>query len=130
MEKLICALIFGEAKTSKKAEQIATSYYKNCPYTKFVATRGNQLFAALFLPQEHSWWIEYVEKNPKNTVGLEKAKVTITDNVYYPKTLKMRIPKKPQDISPCGSNCKNCPLYGKCPGCPATIFYKHSSRDL
>ena len=127
MEKLTCALVFGEAKTRKKAEHIAKSYYRNCPYTKFVATKGNQLFATLFLPEEHSWWIEYVEENPKDTVGLEKARVTIVDNIYYPEKLKMRLPKKPQDISPCGSNCKNCPLYGKCSGCPATIFYKHSS---
>jgi len=49
MEKLICALVFGEANTRKRAEHIAKSYYKNCP------------------------------------------------------------------------------LYGKCPGCPATIFYKPST---
>lgn len=110
-ERLVCALLFGEAKTRKKVEHIAKSYYKNCPYTQFVATRENRLFATFVLPERHRWWVEYLEENPKETIGLEKAEVTIVDNVYCPEQLKMRLPEKPQKISPCESNCKNCPLW-------------------
>lgn len=123
-EKLICALLVGEAETEEKAKQIARSY-ENCPYIKLIATKENQLFATFFLPKRQRWWIEYVEKKPRETFGLKKAEVTIVDAVQYPRKLKMGLPEKPQQISPCGSNCAICPAYEKCLGCPATIFYKH-----
>jgi len=126
-EKLICALLFGEAETGKKAEQIAESY-ENCPYIHLMATKGNQLFATFFLPEKQRWWIEYVEKKPRQTFGLEKAKVTFASNVQYPRQLKMRLPEKPQETSPCGSNCRTCPAYNRCLCCPATTFYKNAQR--
>jgi len=127
-EKLICALLNGEAKTEKKAKQVAESYL-NCPYINLMATKENQLFATFFLPEKQRWWIEYIEKKPRKTFGLEKAKVTIVDDVQYPRQLKMQLPSKPQKISPCGANCRACPAYEKCLCCPATIFYKHAQHN-
>ena len=127
-EKLICALLFGEAETESKAKHIARSY-QNCPYINLMATKENQLFAAFFLPEKQRWWIEYVEKKPRETFGLEKAKVTIVDDTQYPTKLKMQRPKKPQEISPCGANCGTCPANEKCLCCPATIFYKHAQHN-
>lgn len=126
-EKLICALLFGEADTENEAKRIA-GCYENCPYVTFMATKERQLFATFFLPRRQRWWIEYVEKNPRTTFGLDKAKVTIVDDVQYPKQLKMRLPKKPQQSSPCGANCGTCPAYEKCLCCPATTFYKHQKQ--
>jgi len=122
-DRLICALLFGKAENEKRVEQIAESY-KDCPYINLMATEDNRLFAIFFLPERQRWWIEYVEKRPKETFGLKKARVTIADVVQYPKKLKMRLPKKPQKISPCGANCETCPAYEKCLGCPATIYYR------
>lgn len=127
-ENLICALLVGEAETQKKAEHIARSY-ENCPYINLIATKENQLFATFFLPERQRWWIEYVERKPRETFGLEKAKVTIVDGVQYPKQLKMRLRRKSRKISPCGTNCRTCPAYEKCLGCPATIFYKHAQHN-
>lgn len=127
-EKLICALLAGKAETEKKVRHIARSY-ENCPYIKLMATKENILFATFFLPEKQRWWIEYIEKKPRKTFGLKEAKVTIVDVVQYPKQLKMRLPKKPQKISPCGSNCAICPAYEKCLGCPATVFYKHAQHN-
>jgi len=124
-EKLICALLFGEAETEEKAKQIAKSY-QNCPYINLMVTKQNQLFATFFLPEKQRWWIEYVEKKPTETFGLKKAEVTIVDDVQYPEQLRMRLPKEPQKISPCGADCGICPAYEKCLCCPATIFYKHT----
>jgi len=123
-KKLICALLVGEAETKEKAKQIAESY-QNCPYIRLMSTKEKQMFATFFLPEKQRWWIEYIEKKPKQTFGLEKAKVTFVDNVQYPQKLKMRLPKTPQKISPCGANCEGCPANEKCLCCPATIFYKH-----
>ena len=124
-EKLMCALLFGEAETEKKAKHIAKSY-ENCPYINLIATKENQLFATFFLPEKQRWWIEYIEKKPRETFGMEKARVTMVDTVQHPKQLKIRLPKKLQKFSPCGSNCGICPAYEKCLGCPATILYKRA----
>lgn len=118
------ALLFGEAETSDKAQQIAKRY-RNCPYVNFMATNEDRVFTVFVLPKRQRWWIEYVEKKPRETLGLERAKVTLADQVQSPEQLKTRLPEKPQDISPCGTNCGACPSYEKCLGCPATRFYKH-----
>ena len=119
----------GEAKGNATARKIAKSY-RNCPYVCFMATREKELFAAFFLPEEQRWWIEYVEKKPEETFGLEKAKVTFMDIVNYPNKLRMRLPKRKGKISPCGSDCGSDPLYekGRCLGCPATVYYKHKHQ--
>lgn len=126
MQKLICAFLLGEAKGNAAARKIAESY-RNCPYVYFMATREKILFTAFFLPEEQRWWIEYVEKKPRETFGLEKAKVTFMGIVNYPNKLRMRLPKRKDKISPCGSDCGADPVYkkGRCLGCPATVYYKH-----
>jgi hypothetical protein len=124
-EKLICALLFGEAETKLKVEQIAESY-QSCPYIHLMATKGKRLFATLFLPERQRWWAEYIEKNPRKTFGLERAKVTFPDNIQYPEQLTMRLPKKPLETSPCGAQCKTCPANDKCLCCPATIYRKYN----
>lgn len=108
-EKLICALLFGEAEAEKTAKHIARCY-EDCPYVSLMATKGRQLFATFFLPRRQIWWIEYVEKKPRTTFRLKKAKVTIVDDVQYPKELKMRLAKKPQNSSPCGATAQHAPL--------------------
>lgn len=125
-QKLMCAFFVGEAENKEKTREIAESY-RNCPYIRIMATKGSQIFATFFLPTKQRWWIEYIEKKPKETFGLEKAEVTFVDDVQYPKQLKMRLPKKPLEISPCGSSCGKCSSYETCLGCPATVFYKHRS---
>lgn len=125
-EKLACALFFGEAKTDDKAEKIAISY-RNCPYIHLMATKKKKVFATFFLPEKQRWWIEYVEKSPKTTFGLEKAKVTFVDQVQHPQHQSMRLPEKAQESSPCGATCGTCSANDRCLCCPATIFYKHPS---
>ena len=124
-EGLICALLAGEADTEEKAEGIAKTY-GSCPYVSLMATKENKLFATFFLPEKQRWWIEYAGRKPRKTFGLEKADVTIVDEVQYPKEVKQKLPKIPQKTSPCGANCGNCPAYEKCLGCPATVFHKRS----
>lgn len=126
-EKLICASLFGEAETEKLVKEIASSY-KNCPYVNIMTTSGKELYAIFFLPVRQKWWIEYIEKNPQKTFKLKKAKVTFLNSVYHPKKLKLRIPENLNEVSPCGSNCNECPNSDKCTCCPATIFYKRMAK--
>ncbi|MFX0104411.1 MAG: hypothetical protein ACFE75_02835 [Candidatus Hodarchaeota archaeon] len=88
----------------------------------------NQSYAMFFLPRNQKWWIEYIEKNPSETFGFKKAKVIFLENVYYPEKLKLRIPEKLTNISPCGASCKECPSMTECSCCPATILYKKSNQ--
>jgi len=90
-----------------------------------MTTVDDQLYAIFFLPRRQKWWIEDIEKHPSDTFGFKNAKVTFLENVSYPKKLKLRIPEKLTNISPCGANCKECPYMTKCSCCPATIFYKN-----
>lgn len=79
-----------------------------------MTTVDNQLYAVFFLPRRQKWWIEYIEKHPSDTFGFKNAKITFLENVYCPKKLKLRIPEKLTNISPCGANCKKCPSKDKC----------------
>lgn len=89
-----------------------------------MTTLDNQLYAVFFLPRRQKWWIEYIETHPLDTFGLKKAKVTFLENVFYPKNLKLRIPKTLTKLSPCRANCIECPSTDICSCCPATVYYK------
>jgi hypothetical protein len=124
MEKLIPAFLEGEAKSVEKANKIAESY-ENCPYVAFMATTEKHVYIIYFLPEKQKWWVEFIEKKPQNTLGLEKAKLIFPQKIFFPKKTKMRLPKEKTEIAPCGSaECPTCPSYEKCLCCPATIHFK------
>ncbi|NIO37740.1 hypothetical protein GTO27_08565 [Candidatus Bathyarchaeota archaeon] len=87
-EKSICALLSGVAKTGERAKHLAESY-KSCPYVNFIATKEDELYATYFLPERQKWWSETIEERPRETIGLEKVKITIVESVHYPNQLKM-----------------------------------------
>lgn len=122
---LIGALLVGKSKSEQKAKQTATKY-RDCPFVSLMATKGSQVFMTLFIPEEHDWWVDYIEQNPELSLKLQDVQVTYFDDIQYPEPLTMRLPEEALEIAPCGSNCGNCPAYENesCPGCPATIFHK------
>ena len=122
-EKLICVLLFGEGEIEEITDQIAKSY-KDCPYVNFMATKGKEIYSIYFLPEKQKWWIETIEKNPKKTLGLKKARLVFIEKLSYPEIMKLHLPKKLLEISPCGTNCGTCLSSEKCTCCPATVYYK------
>jgi len=119
-------VLSGQTGNEKRTKEIAHAFRK-CPYTYFMATENNNLFAVMLLTSARAHiWTENQKKNPRAIFGLEKAKVTLVDNVQHPEKLRLRLPKEPKEKTPCGLNCSNCPAYKKCIGCPATIYYKNS----
>ena len=122
-EPLVCALLEGKAKTAKHA-QGAARHFSACPYVYFMATKGAELYATLFLPSRQRWWIRYVEKDPKGTFGLESAHVAFASHTQYPDRPMMHLPQVRLDVAPCGADCRTCGAYKKCLGCPATHSYK------
>jgi len=122
-EKLVCTLLVGVTKRREKTKKIAEKF-KNCPYVYFMATNANRLYATLFFHQERSdKWIRFQKEDPSRIFGLDKAKVTLVDNVRCPEALTLRLPEKPQKRAPCGLDCYTCPAYKECRGCPATTAY-------
>lgn len=85
-ERQICALLFGEAETEKKAKNTAGTF-EDCPYINLIATKENRLFATFFLPERPRWWIESVEKHRRQILGLIRVEVVFVDEVQYPKHL-------------------------------------------
>ncbi len=126
--RLKSALLVGQAATQQRAKVLAEKY-QNCPYVYFIATQDTKIYAIYFLPEKQRWWMDTIEEKPEETIGLEKVKITFTDDIFHPATMRMRLPEKPMNISPCGSNCENCPYYGQCCGCPSTIFYQHAESE-
>ncbi|MFW9915391.1 MAG: hypothetical protein ACFFGZ_07235 [Candidatus Thorarchaeota archaeon] len=122
---LIGALLIGNAESEQKAKQTANKY-RNCPFVSLMALKGSQVFMTLFIPEEHDWWVDYIAQNPELSLKLQDVQVTYFDDVRYPEPLTMHLPEEALKITPCGSNCENCPAYESesCPGCPATVFYK------
>jgi len=123
METLIPVFLEGEANSVQTANKIAESY-QNCPYVAFMATKTSQVFILYFLPWKQRWWVEYIEKEPKTTLGLERAKLTFPERLFFPEKMKLHLPKNKAELSPCNSDCVKCPGYNRCLGCPATIYYK------
>jgi len=114
--RLVCTVLSGQTENEEKTREIVHAF-RNCPYTYFMATKGNGLFAVMHLtPARAHIWIENQKKNPGAIFGLEKAQVTLVDSVQHPEKLRLRLPKEPKQKTPCGLNCSNCPAYKKCTG--------------
>jgi hypothetical protein len=123
MEKLIAAILEGTAKSDEIADKLAKSH-QNCPYVAFLGVEGNRIYIVYFLPRKQRWWVETIQEKPQHTLGLEKAEVTFPKKLYFPETLKVRLLDTKARISPCGTNCSECPSYARCIGCPSTVYYK------
>ncbi len=124
-ERMICGLIIGDAGAAKKARELARAF-RDCPHTALVGAFGTRLIWALFLPESYrGWWLEPIAEDPAGTLGLQSAEVLVTEawEITYPE-FRPRIPAEKLEICPCGARCDLCDLYGRCPGCPATIFYR------
>lgn len=123
---MVCAVLSGQISPKERTEGIAHAF-RNCPYTYFMATKRNRIFAVMFItPARARIWTENQKKNPRAIFGLEKAKTTIVSNVQYPRELRLRLTRNLKEKTPCGLNCAECPVYRECTGCPATIFFKKS----
>lgn len=122
----IFGIIIGETSSPEEAERHA-EIMKNCPNLVALGTTSNTIYSVYVVPAEKEWWLIYPETNPKET-GLEKASVYIIKNVSYPKKFAPRLSEKKTETTPCGANCKTCPLREQynCNGCPSTIHYKET----
>ncbi|MBT9143802.1 MAG: hypothetical protein DDT32_02076 [Syntrophomonadaceae bacterium] len=90
----------------------------------FVGAFGDRLVSVYFVPEKHLWWLEWVRDQPE-IAGLRSVSLLVTDEakITYPE-FELRLPREKLEVAPCGADCKACPSFERCPGCPATIYYK------
>ncbi|MCL0092995.1 hypothetical protein M1O19_00735 [Dehalococcoidia bacterium] len=123
-EKIVCGVLIGEARSEEEAERKAQRF-KDCPYVVFIGTFADKYVEVCFIPEGHPWWLEAIRGEPE-AMGFRNTTVLITDEVKvtYPKGFKLRLPEEKLEVAPCGLVCKECSLFERCSGCPATIYYK------
>lgn len=123
-EKVVCGVLIGEARSEEEAERRAQRF-KDCPYVVFMGAFGDKCLEVSFIPEGHPWWLWAIRAEPE-AMGLRKHTVLITDEVKVtnPKGFKLRLPEEKLEVTPCGLVCKECSLFERCSGCPATIYYK------
>ena len=120
----VVGILVGEASSPEKARLIMEDGLR-CPYTVTYALSGNTIVGIFSVPIGHEWWLEWVEKDPQETIGLEHAEL------FFSKKSKASSPwsrgetKPILEQAPCGADCIGCKKYDKeCEGCPATVYYK------
>lgn len=92
--------------------------YGCCPKVSFWATKGNEAYVTLKVPEDNKFWSDYIGENPKGTFGAEEAQLVYLEKEYTT-PLEISYEKVEGDTAPCGASCKTCPAIGKCTGCPA-----------
>jgi len=124
MKRDIAGLLTIEMDSQEKAERNA-KIMKNCPHIITSGHSSNYAFNLFIIPLEKKWWIEYPTRHPE-VMGAKSVKLDLIENLTYPEDFKLRIPDERLEISPCGSNCMDCPSRERfnCKGCPATIYYQ------
>jgi hypothetical protein len=127
MRTPLCGIVIGEAKDQAEAERIATTF-RDCPYCAQLAALDKLVNFVFFIPEEQRWWLEFVEKAPKDTFSLERARVFFVEGLTPPRSLKEKLPEPRLAEAPCGARCDRCPSYKDCLGCPATIYFKGHKR--
>ena len=124
-QKTVCGLLIGKAKSAEGAEKLARAF-ENCPYVAFIGAFDDQFVAAYFIPEKHLWWLESIRDKPEEAMrSLKSATLLVTDevNITYPE-FEIRLPQEKLEVAPCGVVCKECSVFERCSGCPATIYYK------
>ena len=110
--------------TEGKATSVST-LFSVCPYCALSQPFGKITLHVFSVPEDHRWWLTAIEEAPTETLSLEKAKIFFTDLLTIETPWTRGDIKPVLEEAPCGAVCATCPLYGeKCPGCPATRYYK------
>ena len=123
MIPLVCVLL-GKAPTPAKAALMANRY-QQCHYCVSFVSADTMIVAVYTIPSGHRWWLEWVEKQPQETLGLERAEVFFARQIQASSPWSRGQVEAKLEQGPCGANCQECPLYRKeCAGCPATRHYE------
>lgn len=126
---LMAALVAMEIESAEALEKLLNRFC-NCPRViKFYVTTGSyNLFALVVAEDYHSLESVSLERcSLRGQEGVKRFELYPIQEIHYESFLDIRVfPDKKLKTSPCGVYCGSCKRFeqGRCPGCPATIFYK------
>ena len=121
-QETIVGILLGEIKPEKIASLCENA--SKCPYCTLFSHSTGTVLGLYVIPKNHCWWLEWVEKEPHETLGLDRAKVFFTHAVSASSPWSRGEVQAMCDKAPCGASCLECTMYTKkCPGCPATVHY-------
>ena len=121
---LITGILLGEAPRENAAESIA-SLFAGCPYCVFSTSFAKTTLQLFSLPSGHRWWLEAIQNAPKKILELNQATVFFVDSLTAETPWTRGDTKPILPAASCGADCSKCSFYKeKCPGCPATRYYK------
>ena len=116
---ILIAKMESEEEAAKNADKM-----KNCPRLLASGTNSSTYYGVFIIPSEKRWWLEYPVEHPE-VLGAEKIKLHLIENLITPIDFELELPKVKERITPCGSDCMQCPMREEynCDGCPATVYH-------
>jgi len=109
----LLGVLVGKAEDEDHATNIC-GLFDDCPYSVMNVVRGDMLFLLFFIPEDHRWWLEGIEKDPEKTLGLSEVEVFFSERFGMSREVLER------DEPPCGTDCERCDHYlVECKGCPS-----------
>lgn len=112
----LLGVLLGKTESVDKTEDIC-SLFDDCPYSLINVVKDELMVVLFSLTENHRWWLEEVEKQPENTLGLSSAEVFFSEDIgTVPRKVESR------EETPCGTDCKRCKFYLKrCEGCTSVF---------
>lgn len=119
----IVGILLGESKSVNSAKLIVDTY-KKCPYCITYINKGRTVIGIFNFPYDHKWWLEWVESNPEETLGLKSVEIFFAKGARLESPWSLGEVKSVLDKASCGAICSTCFQYkDRCEGCPSTKFY-------
>jgi hypothetical protein len=124
LKENLIGILFANMESEDKAKQNAEKM-KNCPRLIASGTTFSTYYGVFILPPDKRWWLEYPVEHPE-VLGAEKIQLHMIENPASPKEFELELPEEKGKITPCGSDCMQCPMHeqNSCDCCPATIYHK------
>ncbi len=122
-------LVFIEAAGEEYIAKIIRSL-RNCPRTVFLARLlgGYNLVAILYAENEKVLDAMSSTCTIRTLEGIRRTELYLLSETIRPIHLPIDLGEQRLGETPCGRKCSSCSAYigKKCPGCPATIWYRNS----
>jgi DNA-binding Lrp family transcriptional regulator len=128
------AMILLEVVSAEAIREILDRY-KECPRViNFFTTMGSYNLIALVMAEDQGTLeSESMEQCAlRSSEGIRRSEFCPIGKVYHSAFLPLRThtPRKTGNITPCGTNCQECPPFQdhKCVGCPSMSYYRGPLR--
>jgi hypothetical protein len=118
----IVGILLGQIKTENVTKLCET--VSKYPYCTSFSHSSDTVLGLYVIPKNHCWWLEWVEQEPQETLGLDKAEVFFIQAILTSSPWSRGEVQAKLEKAPYGANCLECAMYTKkCLGCPGTQYF-------